>query len=137
MLVTSGKPSIFIAGADLKEIEGITAAQDAFEKTQTGKALLKKLEKLRIPTVCVINGACLGGGFELALACRARVASFSPQVKIGLPEVSLGILPGFGGCIRLPKLLGLLRALPLLLTGRLVGVQEALKVGMVDRLFPE
>lgn len=137
ILITSGKSSIFIAGADIKEIEGVTAEQDAFEKAQAGKVLLKKLEKLKIPTVCVINGACLGGGFELALACRARVASFSPQVKIGLPEVNLGILPGFGGCIRLPKLLGLLRALPLLLTGRMVGAQEALKVGIVDRLFPE
>ncbi len=72
LLVTSGKSSIFIAGADIKEIEGITVAQDAFEKAQHGKALFKKIEDLKIPAVGVINGACLGGGFELALACRAR-----------------------------------------------------------------
>ncbi len=137
LLVTSGKPSIFIAGADIKEIEGITVAQDAFEKAQRGKALFKKIEDLKIPTVGVINGACLGGGLELVLACSARVASFSSQVKIGLPEVNLGILPGFGGSIRLPRLLGLLKTLPLLLTGRLVGSQDALRMGLVDRLFPE
>ena len=137
LLVTSGKSNIFIAGADIKEIEGITVARDAFEKAERGKALFKKLENIKVPTVCVINGACLGGGFELALACRARVASFSPQIKIGLPEVNLGILPGFGGSIRLPRLLGLMRALPLLLAGRLLSSQEALKTGIVDRLFPE
>ncbi len=137
LLVTSGKPNIFIAGADIKEIEGIVTADDAFKKAERGKALLTRLENLKIPTVCVINGACLGGGFELALSCYARVASFSPQVKIGLPEVNLGILPGFGGSIRLPRLLGLMKALPLILAGRIVGSQEALKLGMVDKLFPE
>ncbi|PIU40351.1 MAG: hypothetical protein COT00_02150 [Candidatus Omnitrophica bacterium CG07_land_8_20_14_0_80_50_8] len=137
LLFTSGKVRIFIVGADIKDIENITSAKDAFEKAQLGKAIFKKIESLRIPTVCVINGACLGGGAELALACRSRVASFSPQIKIGLPEVNLGVLPGFGGSIRLPRLLGLIRALPLLLTGRLVGFQEAFKIGLLDRLFPE
>ncbi len=137
LLITSAKGRIFIAGADIKEIEGITDTHDAFKKAQVGKELFKKLENMKVPTVCVINGACLGGGFELALSCSSRVASFSPQVKIGLPEVNLGILPGFGGSIRLPKLLGLMKALPLLLTGRAVGAQEALELGMVDRLFPD
>ncbi len=137
LVIASGKSRIFIAGADIKEIEGIKSADEAISKAEQGKAVFKKIEDLKFPTVCAINGACLGGGFELALSCGYRVASFSPNVKIGLPEVNLGILPGFGGSIRLPRLLGLIRALPLILTGRIVSSQEALKFGIVDRLFPE
>lgn len=137
LLLTSAKNKIFIAGADIREIESIVTQEDAFTKAEQGKAILKKIEKLAFPTICVINGACLGGGYELALACKYRVASFSTHVKIGLPEVNLGILPGFGGSIRLPRLIGLLKSLPLILTGRMVSANEALKMGMVDRLFPE
>lgn len=137
LVITSAKERIFIAGADIREIEGITTPKDALEKAELGKAILKKLEDLPYPTVCVINGACLGGGYELALACDRRVASFSPSVKIGLPEVNLGILPGFGGSIRLPRLVGLLKGLPLILAGKMASAEEALKNGMVDKLFPE
>lgn len=137
LVITSAKERIFIAGADIRQIEGITTPQDALDKAELGKAILKKLENLPYPTVCVISGACLGGGYELALACDRRVASFSPSVKIGLPEVHLGILPGFGGSIRLPRLVGLLKGLPLILAGKRVSAEEALKNGMVDRLFPE
>lgn len=136
LVIRSAKSRIFIAGADINEIAGISTEKDAFEKAEQGKAVFQKLEDLKIPTVCVINGACLGGGYELALACTFRVASFSDQVKIGLPEANLGILPGFGGSIRLPKLLGLTRALPMILAGRVVSAKDALKYGMVDRLFP-
>ncbi len=137
LLVTSAKKRIFIAGADIKEINGIATKEDAFQKAEQGKEVLQLLEDLKYPTVAVINGACLGGGYELALSCTFRVASFSNQVKIGLPEVNLGILPGFGGSIRLPRLIGLMRALPLILAGKVVSAEEALKNGMVDRLFPE
>ncbi|MCG3175256.1 MAG: Fatty acid oxidation complex subunit alpha [Candidatus Omnitrophica bacterium] len=137
LIVTSAKERIFIAGADIREIEGITTPKDATDKAEQGKAIFKKLEDLPYPTVCVINGACLGGGYELALACDRRVASFSTAIKIGLPEVNLGILPGFGGSIRLPRLVGLLKGLPLILAGKMVTPEEALKNGMVDRLFPE
>ncbi len=137
LLISSPKNRIFIAGADIREIESIHAREDAISKADMGKAVFKKLEDLPFPTICVINGACLGGGYELALSCRWRVASFSPAVKIGLPEVNLGILPGFGGSIRLPRLLGLLKALPLILTGRICSAEEALKNGMVDALFPD
>lgn len=137
LILASAKSRIFIAGADIKEIEIISSEEDAFRKAEQGKAIFKKLENLKIPTVCVINGACLGGGTELALSCRYRVASFSPHVKIGLPEVNLGILPGFGGSIRLPRLIGLLKALPLILTGRQVSAEEALRLGVVDKLFHE
>ena len=120
LLISSPKNRIFIAGADIREIEGIVTREDAIAKAEMGKAVFRKLEKLPYPTVCVINGACLGGGYELALSCRYRVASFSPFVKIGLPEVNLGILPGFGGSIRLPKLLGLMKAVPLIFAGSIV-----------------
>ncbi len=137
LLVTSAKPKIFIAGANIKEIEGIREEKDAFEKAESGKIILKKLMNLKIPTICVINGACLGGGYELALGCQYRITSFSPNVKIGLPEVNLGILPGFGGSIRLPRLLGLLKSMPLILTGKMVSGEDAFKIGMVDRVVSE
>ncbi|MDP3920738.1 MAG: 3-hydroxyacyl-CoA dehydrogenase NAD-binding domain-containing protein [Candidatus Omnitrophota bacterium] len=137
LIITSAKKRIFIAGADIREIEGISTEQEAFDKAHQGKVVLQMLEDLPMPTIAVINGACLGGGYELALAADYRVASFSPNVKIGLPEVNLGILPGFGGSIRLPKLLGLLKALPLILAGRIVSAEDALRYGMVDKLFAE
>ncbi|MFH1208080.1 MAG: 3-hydroxyacyl-CoA dehydrogenase NAD-binding domain-containing protein [Candidatus Omnitrophota bacterium] len=137
VLVTSAKPKIFIAGADIHEIEGLTDREQMIEKTEGGKAILRMITDIKVPTIAVINGACLGGGFELALACKYRVASFSDGVKIGLPEVQLGILPGFGGTLRLPKLIGIVKALPLILAGKVVGAKEALKSGLVDRLFPE
>ncbi|HTL46435.1 MAG TPA: 3-hydroxyacyl-CoA dehydrogenase NAD-binding domain-containing protein [Verrucomicrobiae bacterium] len=137
LVIVSAKSRIFIAGADIKEIDGIKTKEDAVAKAEQGKAVFQKIEDLKIPVVCVINGACLGGGYELALSCTARTASFSPNVKIGLPEVNLGILPGFGGSIRLPRLLGLLKAMPLILAGKIVSAQDALKNGMVDKLFPE
>src|SRR3989338_4780573 len=88
-------------------------------------------------TVAVINGACLGGGLELALACKYRVASFSDKVRLGLPEVKLGVIPGFGGCIRLPRLAGLIQALNMIASGDMVSGKDALRYGLVDRLFPE
>lgn len=137
LMVTSAKNKIFIAGADIREINNISDPKDAFEKAQNGKVVFQKLEDLKILTVCVINGACLGGGYELALSCRYRVASFSDKIKIGLPEVNLGILPGFGGSIRLPRLVGLVKGLPLILAGKIISSDEALRNGMVDKLFPE
>lgn len=137
LLIVSAKPRIFIAGADIKEIDGISTVQDAIDKAEQGKAVLQQIEDLKIPVVCAINGACLGGGYELALACHWRVAALSDKVKIGLPEVNLGILPGFGGSIRLPRLVGLVKGLSLILAGKMVSSQEAMKLGMVDKLFAE
>ena len=135
LLITSAKKSIFIAGADIKEIESITDPQEASEKCNRGKQVFDKLEKLPQITVAVINGACLGGGYELSLACNYRVAGFAGCVKIGLPEVRLGILPGFGGCVRLPKLIGIGNALSVILPGKVLDANRALTLGMVDRLF--
>lgn len=137
VLVTSAKPRHFIAGADIHEIQRLSGRAQMIEATEKGKAIFRRLAGFKVPTVAVIPGACVGGGFELALACRYRVASFSDAVRIGLPEVLLGILPGFGGTVRLPKLIGIVKALPVILTGRLAGPEEALQLGLVDRLFPE
>jgi 3-hydroxyacyl-CoA dehydrogenase / enoyl-CoA hydratase / 3-hydroxybutyryl-CoA epimerase len=133
----SAKKKIFIAGADIKLIESVRTQDDGFQKAEQGKKVFQLVENLKVPTVAAINGACLGGGYEFALSCGWRVAAFSPQVKIGLPEVNLGILPGFGGSIRLPRLLGLAKSLPLILGGRVESAKKALKLGMVDRLFKE
>ncbi|TWU60810.1 Fatty acid oxidation complex subunit alpha [Rubripirellula tenax] len=135
LLITSAKKSIFIAGADIKEIESLSDPQDASDKCELGKQIFDKLEKLPQVTIAVINGACVGGGYELSLACDYRVAGFADSIKIGLPEVKLGILPGFGGCVRLPKRIGISKALAMILPGKLVDSRTALKMGLVERLF--
>ncbi len=133
-LILSRKPDIFIAGADIKEIENITSRSEAEAKAQEGQKILNALEKLNIPTIALINGACLGGGLELALACDYRLACFGDKVKIGLPEVKLGIIPGFGGTKRLSRLVGLRKGLQLILAGEAVSASEALKIDLVDGL---
>lgn len=106
-LITSAKEGIFIVGADIDEIKNITDATLGEQGSAAGQAIFSKLEKLPFPVICVINGACMGGGTELSLACHYRLATDSPKTKIGLPEVMLGIVPGFGGTQRLPRLIGL------------------------------
>jgi len=134
LLIASKKPDIFIAGADIKEIENITFSPEAEVKAREGQKIFNTLEKLSIPSIALINGACLGGGLELALACDYRLACFGDKVKIGLPEVKLGIIPGFGGTKRLPRLVGLQKGLQLILAGEAVSANEALKIGLVDGL---
>lgn len=137
LLIASRKKGIFIAGADIKEIENIRSIEDAREKAEGGKKILDSLADLNMITIAAINGVCLGGGLELALACGYRVASFSDKVAIGLPEVKLGVIPGFAGTQRLPRLVGLTRALTMILSGESVSGRDALRYGLVDRLFPE
>src|SRR3990167_7399362 len=117
LLITSKKDGIFIAGADIKEIEVINTVAEAKEKAEKGKEILFKLAELKLVTMAVINGACLGGGLELALACNYRVAGLTNKIKIGLPEVKLGIIPGFGGTQRLPRVIGLTKAVSMILGG--------------------
>ncbi len=135
IIIQSAKKDIFIAGADIKEIESITDAAEGKSKSQAGQRILNKLEDLPVPTIAVIDGAALGGGCELALACRYRIATFNDKVRIGLPEVNLGFVPGFGGTWRLPRLVGLQGALKLILSGAPVDGRAALKMGLVDRLY--
>lgn len=104
LLIVSKKKDVFIAGADIKEIENITDPEEGIAKSEAGQNILNKLEDLPIPSIAVIDGVALGGGCELALACRYRVATFNEKVRIGLPEVNLGFVPGFGGTYRMPRL---------------------------------
>lgn len=132
LLISSSKPDIFIAGADIKEIENIIVREEGIKKAYAGQKILNDLENLPFPTIALINGACLGGGCELALACDYRIAAYGDKVKIGLPEVKLGVIPGFGGTKRLPRLTGLKKGLELIVAGKLVGPEEAYKIGLVD-----
>lgn len=128
----SGKSGGFIAGADIQAIAHVTDPKEGEEAAVLGQEIFAVLEALPMPTVALIHGACVGGGLELALACDLRVASSDPSTQLGLPEVMLGILPGFGGTQRLPRLLGLVSSLPLLLTGKLLAPRAALAAGLVD-----
>lgn len=132
VVVRSGKPGTFIAGANIDEIAEITDPREAEAKAREGQRIFRRLERLPVPSVVAIDGICLGGGTELALACGARLASDSPATRIGLPEVRLGIIPGFGGTQRLPRLVGLGAAMRLVLTGELIDAEEAARIGLVD-----
>lgn len=136
LVVASAKPGSFIAGADVREIQALRTPEDAQNASRRGQRLFDLLERLPFPVVAAINGTCLGGGTELVLACHFRVAADDPRVEIGLPEVRLGILPGWGGTQRLPRLIGLVPALDMILTGRTLDARRALKVGLVDEVAP-
>ncbi len=135
LLIRSGKPDTFIAGADVREFVSIPAGQIR-EGSARGQALFEQLARLPVPTVAAINGVCLGGGTELALACDYRLMSDSPKAKIGLPEVRLGIFPAWGGCTRLPRVVGLAAAMDLILTGKQLDARRAKKIGLVDERVP-
>jgi 3-hydroxyacyl-CoA dehydrogenase/enoyl-CoA hydratase/3-hydroxybutyryl-CoA epimerase len=132
----SAKPGMFIAGMDVEQIAAVTDAHEAAEAARFGQAVFQRIADLGKPSVCAIGGPCMGGGTELALACGFRVAADDSSVKIGLPEVQIGIIPGFGGTQRLPRLVGLPAALDLILTGRAVDGNRARKLGLVDMVVP-
>lgn len=131
IIIQSGKSSGFIAGADIEKFLQLKTSDDAFKMIRHGQQVLNKLAALSIPSIALIDGFCLGGGMELALACRYRIVEDS-RSKLGLPEVMLGIYPGWGGCVRLPKLIGALGAMGLILTGRTVSAKAAKAMGFVD-----
>jgi 3-hydroxyacyl-CoA dehydrogenase/enoyl-CoA hydratase/3-hydroxybutyryl-CoA epimerase len=132
--ILSAKSSGFIAGADLHEFASVQSAADAAALSAVGQRLMDKLANLRVPTAAVINGPCLGGGLELALACDYRLVMDHPKTQIGLPEIELGLLPGWGGTQRLPRVVGLERALRVILGGHRLGAREALRWGLADAL---
>ncbi len=136
VVITSAKSSGFIAGADIKQFSNCQSEDDFFEWIRHGQMIFDKVESLSIPTVALINGFCLGGGYELALACRYRIALDKPSTKIGLPEIKLGIHPGWGGCIRLPKLIGAIPAMSIILPGAAISARAAKRMGMVDEAVP-
>ncbi len=129
----SGKESGFLAGADVTAIANIESASQAMRLIEDGQMLFQRIEWLSMPTIAVIHGPCLGGGLELSLACTYRVARDNSSTKIGLPEIKLGLLPGWGGTQRLPRVAGLTNALPMILTGNHLSGSEAFEIGLVDR----
>ncbi len=137
LLIKSNKKDVFIAGADINEIREIKSESDAYKKVLQGQEILSKIADLKIPTIALINGVCLGGGLELALACNYRIAVDTKKTILGLPEVNLGIIPGFGGTQRLPRLIGLKESLKIILSGKPVDFKKALKIGLVDKLIRE
>ena len=136
LVFISGKADSFIAGADISMLDGCSSASEAEAIGRMGQQMFDQLEQLRIPLVAAIHGPCLGGGLELALACHARIASSDNKTVLGLPEVQLGLLPGSGGTQRLPKLVGLQKALDMILTGKQLRASQAKKAGLVDEVVP-
>jgi 3-hydroxyacyl-CoA dehydrogenase / enoyl-CoA hydratase / 3-hydroxybutyryl-CoA epimerase len=134
VVLLSAKPRIFIAGADLNSFAQDFTPEALGRIVDHGHRIFTRLERLPFPSVAAINGVCLGGGCELALACDWRVAALDKSVKIGLPETQLGILPAWGGSVRLPRLIGLPAALGLILPGKQLVAQQALKAGVVDEV---
>lgn len=135
LLIRSAKRGQFIAGADIQMIKQVKSIEGGRHLSQEGQRLFARLENLKFPTVCAINGNCLGGGLELALATNYRLAS-DDNFTLGLPEVQLGVIPGAGGTQRLPKLIGLQAALELILSGKKLRPAGALKQGVVDEVVP-
>jgi 3-hydroxyacyl-CoA dehydrogenase / enoyl-CoA hydratase / 3-hydroxybutyryl-CoA epimerase len=131
-VLISGKADNFIAGADIEQFLEFTTAEEAEQASYTGQKMLSRLERLRLPVVAAIHGACLGAGLETALACAWRIATEHPKTVLGLPEVQLGLIPGTGGTQRLPRLVGLPNALDMILRGRNVRPRKALKIGLLD-----
>jgi enoyl-CoA hydratase len=133
VILTGAGPKAFVAGADIGEIVG-QRAMDGRARSLTGQAMMRRLERCGKPVIAAVNGFALGGGCELAMACHLRIAS--EAAKFGQPEVKLGIAPGYGGTVRLPRLVGRGRALELLLTGQMIEAQEAWRIGLVNRVVP-
>jgi len=135
VLVITGAGSFFVVGADIKEISEIQGAAGGEEAATLGQQVFDKLQYLPIPTIAAINGHCLGGGNEMAMACSIRIAS--DRARFGQPEINLGIMPGFGGTQRLARLVGRAKALELNLTGDMLNAEAALAIGLVNKVVPE
>jgi enoyl-CoA hydratase len=131
VILTGAGPKAFVAGADISELASQTPLEGK-ARSLAGQAVFRRFEAMRKPVIAAINGFCLGGGCELAMACHIRIASES--AKFGQPEVKLGIGPGYGATVRLPRLVGRGRAIQLLLTGEMIDAQEAWRIGLVNRV---
>ncbi len=131
LVVTGAGEKSFVAGADISEFKGKTP-EEARKQSEWGQAIFKKIEELPFPSIAAINGFALGGGLELAMSCTFRYAS--PNAKVGQPEVKLGLIPGYAGTQRLTRLIGHSKAMEICITGRMVSAEEALKIGIIDRI---
>lgn len=136
LVFLSEKTGIFIAGADIEVIKSLKTPAEAEAMAREGQAVLERIENFSFPTIAAINGAAMGGGLEFALCCKYIVVSDSPSTRIALPEVNLGVLPGFGGTVRLPKRIGLQSAMDMILTGKNLTGERAMKAGLADGLLP-
>ncbi|MCI4395700.1 hypothetical protein PGIGA_G00195030 [Pangasianodon gigas] len=134
-VLISTKPGCFIAGADINMIKACTSTEEVTSLSQEGQKMFEQIEKSPIPVVAAINGSCLGGGLEFAIACQYRVATKSKKTVLGTPEVMLGLLPGAGGTQRLPKMVGLPAAFDMMLTGRNIRADKAKKMGLVHQVI--
>src|SRR6187399_1382913 len=132
LIIASAKKSIFVAGADLKTLLEAAKTGEMRGFIEPGQQAFNRLANLKIPTVAAIHGASAGGGYEVALACDYRVASDDPATRIGLPETTLGLIPAWGGCTRLPRLIGVEKAVEVIAKGKLYSAEEARKLGLVD-----
>jgi len=130
LVIESGMPGCFIAGADLTIIQGVTDATEATKLAERGQSLCRRVEDLSCPSVAVVNGACMGGGLELAMGCDHIIAVEDKKTQLALPEIKIGIHPGFGGCVRLPKRVGWPRAIEMILSGRSVDAKRARRIGL-------
>ncbi|MFQ5633318.1 MAG: enoyl-CoA hydratase-related protein, partial [bacterium] len=137
LLFMSAKKGNFIAGADIEAFKKITTVEDGEAAAKEGQRMNNKVAALPFKTIAVIDGSCMGGGLELSLACDYRIARQSSKTKIGLPEVKLGIVPGWGGTQRLPRLIGIQKALDFILTGKTVDAQRAYRAGIIDSIIPD
>ena len=135
IVITGGGSLAFVAGADIKEVGQIKSPQEAREMAALGQAVFLKIQRLTKPVIAAINGVCLGGGCELAMACHLRISG--DRVRFGQPEISLGIIPGWGGTQRLPRLIGKAKATEWILTGDMYTAQEALRLGLVNQVVPQ
>jgi len=136
VIIRSGKSRGFVAGANIEEIEKIETAKEGYEKSRQGQTTFQKVADLPMPTIAAVNGHCMGGGTEMILACDYRLAA-KDSAKIALPEVNLGIYPGWGGTQRLPRLISLQTALDIILTGKSYNAYRAYKSGLVDKMVPD
>lgn len=135
-IVFTGAGSLFISGADIKEVAGITNEAMGKALTAKGQRIFDRIEQMEKPVIAAINGLfCLGGGLELAMACHMRIAG--ERVRLGQPEIDLGIIPGFGGTQRLPRLVGQAKAIELILTGDKITAVDAKAIGLVNKVVPD
>jgi enoyl-CoA hydratase len=134
LLITGAGAKAFCAGADIKELTGRSLVEQK-RGAELGQATFAKIERLAVPSVAILNGYAFGGGLEMALACTFRIAT--RNAKMGLPEIKLGLIPGYGGTQRLPRAVGEGRAMEMILTGRTVDAEEALRIGLVQRVVDD
>jgi len=134
IILTGAGKHAFCAGADIKEVSAKQTAAEVEELLTYGQSVWNKIEGLSKPVIAAINNVCLGGGLEMAMACHLRVAS--ERARFGQPEINLGLIPGFGGTQRLPRLVGKAKALEMILTGEMISAEEALRLGLVNRVVP-